>query len=187
MLPSGVLAKHGYTTKWGFFSGVCSGSGRLPFEKSTDAIADAVVAVKADISSTDREIASIEDLTSPINDGTSVWVNRYIEDDYEYRWVNAKLHDFSTDSTSYSYPISRCSYTTINALYSRRANLTAPITESINAYTDAWKMHTVQEWARYLNRKFAHTLASENTSRKNWIVWQKDRIAKWAPAPLTPR
>lgn len=31
-LPAGVLAKHGYTVKWGFFSGTCAGSGQRPLE-----------------------------------------------------------------------------------------------------------------------------------------------------------
>lgn len=41
-LPGGVLAKHGYTTRWGFFSGICQGAGNLPFEQSADLIAEAV-------------------------------------------------------------------------------------------------------------------------------------------------
>lgn len=38
MLPAGVLAKHGYTTQWGFFSGVCQGAGHLPFEQDISLI-----------------------------------------------------------------------------------------------------------------------------------------------------
>lgn len=37
-LPGGVLSKHGYTTRWGFFEKVCPGSGHLPFEVSADMI-----------------------------------------------------------------------------------------------------------------------------------------------------
>jgi hypothetical protein len=33
-LPSGVLAQHGYQIHWHQFSGICKGSGHLPFEKS---------------------------------------------------------------------------------------------------------------------------------------------------------
>ena len=41
-LPGGRLAKHGYTTRWGFFSGVCRGSGERPFETHTDVIDAAI-------------------------------------------------------------------------------------------------------------------------------------------------
>ena len=35
-LPGGRLASHGYTIRWGFFAGVCSGSHQLPLEESCD-------------------------------------------------------------------------------------------------------------------------------------------------------
>lgn len=31
-----LIAKHGYTTRWGYFAGTCSGSGRQPLELATD-------------------------------------------------------------------------------------------------------------------------------------------------------
>lgn len=188
MLPSGVLSKHGYTTKWGFFSGVCSGSGRLPFEQSTDAIADATVAVKADINATEVEIAGYEDLSNPVNNGNNVWAQIYAN--REYQWVKVVLHDFVIDSTTYSTPLSKCHFSTISPVYGAFRNgsgQSATVTERIDAHNDAWGMHTLPEWARYLNRKFAKTLSRKNESRKGWLAWQKKRIAEWAPTPLTPR
>jgi hypothetical protein len=38
MLPGGKLSKHGYTKRWGFFSGVCSGADHLPFEQDISLI-----------------------------------------------------------------------------------------------------------------------------------------------------
>jgi hypothetical protein len=35
-LPGGKLAKHGYTTRWGFFSGVCTGAHHAPYEQSCE-------------------------------------------------------------------------------------------------------------------------------------------------------
>lgn len=35
-LPNGVLASHGYQIEWNQFHGICSGSGRAPFEQSKD-------------------------------------------------------------------------------------------------------------------------------------------------------
>ena len=33
---SGMVAKHGYTVDWGYFSGICQGSDEAPLEQSTD-------------------------------------------------------------------------------------------------------------------------------------------------------
>lgn len=41
-LPEGVLAKHGYNLRFGFFNGVCWGAGYRPFEQATDAIEKAI-------------------------------------------------------------------------------------------------------------------------------------------------
>lgn len=35
---SGKLAKHGYTTEYGFFNGTCQGSDKAPLENSTDCL-----------------------------------------------------------------------------------------------------------------------------------------------------
>lgn len=41
-LPGQRLSKHGYTTQWGFFSGVCTGADGQPFELSKDLIDAAI-------------------------------------------------------------------------------------------------------------------------------------------------
>jgi hypothetical protein len=41
-LKNGTLALHGYTTRWGFFSGTCSGSRGLPYEQSVDLIESSI-------------------------------------------------------------------------------------------------------------------------------------------------
>lgn len=45
-LPGGKLAKHGYTTRWGFFSGVCRGAGHLPYEQSCDMLRELLPTVR---------------------------------------------------------------------------------------------------------------------------------------------
>lgn len=188
MLPNGVLSKHGYTVQWGFFQGICPGSGRLPFEQSTDAIADAIANVKRQIVCTKASIAQVEDLSNPINDGSNVWVRIYTD---AYRWVKAKLHDFSVDSVTYSRPHAKCSFTTLESFYKRgygrNANEQAPITEKVEAYDAAWEMPTLQHWARFLNRKMAAQWASEVKQREGWVSWQNERVKNWKPEALTPR
>lgn len=190
LLPSGNLSKHGYTVRWGFFEGVCHGAHRLPFEQSTDAIADAIVAVERDIAATEAEIAEIEELTSAINDGTNVWVQIYDTGRYTtgYRWVKARLHDLVTDN-SYGCKHSKCQYTThAKFFHFHSRNEESPLTEQINAYSAAFELHTLADWARHLNRKYAKSvLAKANAGRREWLAWQRKRVAEWTPQPLTPR
>jgi|GEM_PF-3394692 len=190
LLPAGHLSKHGHTVRWGFFEGVCPGSGRLPFELSTDAIAEVVASVERDVAVTEGEIAAVEDLSNPVNDGGNVWVHVYDTSRHGgYRWVKARLHDLVTDATSYSRPLSKCQYTTHDKFHHFHSR-TEPnqIAERVEAYDDAWTMHTLPEWARYLNRKYAKAvLAKANPERRSWLAWQRKRVAEWKIEPLTPR
>src|SRR6185369_7276388 len=58
-LPGDVLSKHGYTTRWGFFSGTCPGSGYRPFEVAFDRIQLSIDNVKAQIAGIEREIVAM--------------------------------------------------------------------------------------------------------------------------------
>ena len=55
---SGRLAKHGYTTQWGFFSGTCSGSDGLPFERSHDLVDESIISATARAAANDAEAAA---------------------------------------------------------------------------------------------------------------------------------
>ena len=184
LLPEGVLSKHGYTVKWGFFSGVCSGSGRLPFEQSTDAIEAQVTAVKAQIVATKAEIAKIEDLADPVNDGSSVWAHVYAG--YGYQWVKSRLVDLSA-KVHETFKSSTCSYLLLAPIRGDR-DLRHLSPAKIEAYDDGLRLHTLPEWARFQNRKYAEAvLKKSNSQRDQWLSWQFERLLKWAPAPLTPR
>lgn len=65
-LPHGKLSKHGYTKKWGFFSGTCPGAEYLPFELSKDRIELAIVNVKNQVVALEEEITTLS--TSSIED-----------------------------------------------------------------------------------------------------------------------
>ncbi len=184
MLPEGRLAKHGYTVKWGFFSGVCPGSHGLPFEQSTDLIEAHSNAVANQIRANDREIAGYEDINAPANDGSSVWVQIYAA--YSYQWVKAKLVEFSIKDYG-TFKSASCSYLLLNRAYGDRDERHVKPTK-IEAYSESMNLMTIRDWARYQNRKYALAcLGKANADRAQWLAWQQERVAKWAPAPLIPR
>ena len=70
-LPNGVLASHGYQIEWNQFHGICSGSGRAPFEQSKDF-------AEAEIVRCTELLETHPALPQPIN---SDWRSRWNDDD----------------------------------------------------------------------------------------------------------
>lgn len=78
MLPGGLnnrplLSLHGYTTRWGFFNGVCPGSREVPYEQSCDLLPPRILAVEADIvrlSKWELEVRAAK---------TVVWVREWVK------------------------------------------------------------------------------------------------------------
>lgn len=52
----GLLANHGYTVDWGFFSGICRGSKHLPFEKDCSLVVKSITWAEARIAQIAEEI-----------------------------------------------------------------------------------------------------------------------------------
>lgn len=183
MLPNGVLSKHGYTTEWGFFSGICAGAEFLPFEQSTDQISAAMAKVESDIEATSKEIAELEDIFSNRNGGSEALVQIYVN---EYRWVKANL-EFSEKQydgwVGYS-----ARYTTVEKFRKRNYGAeTANYSAQIEAYSEAATMPALRHWVCFQNTKFAKTLRQTNSSRRSWLSWQKERLSNWSVKPLIPR
>ena len=70
---NGSLAKHGYTTKWGYFAGTCSGSDKSPLELETSHNVATVAAIRDWADAQDAKAAS---------DIKEVIVNVYVKGDY---------------------------------------------------------------------------------------------------------
>jgi len=184
-LPGGSLSKHGYTKRWGFFSGVCSGAGHLPFEVSKDQIAGAVAAVEAKIAEVSAEIAELENLDSSINGSGEAMSNEYLGNSV-YGWEKVRVIDFVVGeaySTGY-VPYRAKSKIIRKEGYGENAKAFQP--RDINAYSECFNLSSVRHWVWFLNCKYAKHLRSQNSARRDWVNWQQNRMANWAPKPLTP-
>lgn len=58
-LPGGVLAKHGYTVRDHWFQGTCMGTGRLPYEVSTDLIQDTIEWASAHADTIEKQVREL--------------------------------------------------------------------------------------------------------------------------------
>lgn len=85
-ITSGAIAKHGYTTRFGFFMGTCGGSDHLPLEVSRE-FADGMIITLGDY-------AKNEDARAKQLRAGKLTVAKITTDDYERRdgkWVRDRL------------------------------------------------------------------------------------------------
>lgn len=184
MLPGGVLSKHGYTVKWGFFSGVCAGAHQLPFEISKDAIAGVITSVEAQIKLVSAEIAELENLDSEINGKETAWLHVY--GTYTgYIWKTAKVVEFEGRNLYADEP----AHAPVMVYYAKTLVEGEPEAKpkKLETYDQSFNLSSVRHHVHYLNCKYAKHLRQQNSSRRDWVTWQQGRLANWAPKPLVER
>lgn len=162
-LPAGVLAKHGYTTRWGFFSGTCPGSGYRPFETHTDLI----LKFSQDAARDGAALAGQAQALRVTATSPRAWHHQYVAATWQvrrssYRWVEVDLlvdglgHvAFTLDGKTQT--ASRCGY----------------------GYGG-----DVLTVATTMNANKANALDVDAAKRFEYVAWQRDRIAAWTPQPL---
>lgn len=176
-LPAGVLAKHGYTTKWGFFTGTCAGSGSRPYEEAYDLIERFIS--NAETRKQGMQAFS-ERLTAPPAEGTTkAYYNVYRKGNmYKragYEWMEVEL-TFTVHTSSDSEWMS-VQYTHPDSARLERLDLYSAIPHG-----------TLDPLAfvAHLNAKRAAALVNDIAEIDRYIAWQEKRITEWKPAPLIP-
>lgn len=179
-LPNGRLSQHGYTTRWGFFEGVCYGSKHLPFELSCDLIQDSI--------STQRKIAAekrakaAEYRAAPWGeDHATVWLRVYdaARDTRHvkagYIWVEATITaetKTSKHDEGYSWLEFSSSYEIRGRAHKERVEAYGVEGERTLANVLAY---TADKWAKHLEQNAA--------SREEYADWQANRIKNWKAEP----
>lgn len=168
-LPSGRLSLHGYTTKWGFFSGTCPGSGFSPFEESKDLIEGAIAYAKNKAAILQAQVdellkpAQSPHATCYVYRGTSECRGR---EKPGYEWVTGPIEKREP----------RYGFTFV------------VIAEDGREYYVASEGQRNSELlaATYNNRRYAKALTAQISQLEEYISWQESRIQNWAPQPLMP-
>lgn len=175
-LPDGVLALHGYTVQWGFFSGQCPGSKHLPYEQSKDLIDGCIAGQLAAIERAQANAAALRDPAKTT--GETCWVNEYVtsrrgQSVYQWREVAiTKTPWTSDDGTVY---------------HSYRYTKQDGKLEKLNYVPFEIKddLHAVVLWAN--EKRAAQVFDREVQERKNYVAWLRQRAADWTLAPLVER
>lgn len=172
MLPGGRLAKHGYTKRWGFFSGTCFGSGNLPFEQDKTLIDHAIDRAISRRHAIQHEINVLKETIS-----TKAWMYLYFLSKGKiagyYRWQQVELQEVRDQwgvDIRYMDPADKeeVSLRTIAGL-------------PFEAKSDA------KVAAGHFNGKYVINLEKQLENIGDYIKWQQSRIANWIEKPLIPR
>lgn len=178
-LPDGRLSKHGYTTKWGFFSGVCSGAGYLPFERDISLIEDKIKWAQGDAARLRKQADDEREKTDP----EDVWYNMYFTANYDrrskrgYHWAKTRI--FITYPYPHAPDLGQLQYQHIGDDRPARA-------ERLDIYDDGYERGNLKSAAKVLNGRYADHLEREAKKRDEYAKWQQDRIKDWKPQPLKP-
>jgi len=170
-LPGDVLSIHGYTVKWGFFSGTCNGTHGKPFEVSTDLIEAAIVRATGLREAAIARAAELRAMTS-----TEGYVHEYVRNSanmkggsrYEWRTVEISMQPYDHAPT-----IARAVY----VIDGQQKDANVPHAHS----------QTAESVAAYLRNTYAHAMFDTRAaSLQEYIEWQTARVKNWQPAECKP-
>jgi len=161
--PSGVLSKHGYTVGWGYFSGICRGSGSPPFEVDRSLIDDAIRGAKAHQATLVEHIAELRANKEPARTHVRYYSKRTYS--HESAWV-----DTST-------------------LYEERGVWLVQVTDRTGEHTATlqcgYSRKTRSEAAYAANvRQADYEEGGDLRGITDYIAWQTHRLSSWRIQPL---
>lgn len=173
-LPDGRLAKHGYVVAgYGFFNGVCMGSGHKPLEQDKTIVErsivwaqDMIVKVKADIDKVGAEKGF-----------HFAWYHSYIQ----ASWKNRRSR----------YVWEYCPVAVVGLKYAHRdeyyrEGYVYTSEGAIPASRHSIHAKTTQELCDALNAKYIESRQRDIKELERYIADQKYRIKTWHAQPLIP-
>lgn len=176
------LAKHGYTTRWGFFAGTCSGSDEKPFELSAGLIFAAIEKAL-------KEANELRDASFHLrnNDtGNKAWIHEYVPAYFigggksvksTYKWVQVELQEevkpYRDGSGSYSV-----------FWYHKVDGKGTTTRKDLDGYGHS---KSFAEAVKYLNSFRAQWQDTRESQLRVYAQWQTDRVRDWKEQPLLER
>jgi hypothetical protein len=160
---TGGLAQHGYTTKWGFFSGTCSGSNWKPIEVSSKLIEVCIEEAIEHHAKLSEDADKVEAGTA----GKFVYIKMRNYDGSPDFWVRM-VADHGDEIEVESTP-----------RYRGRFNSETNVRE--NPRFAKRRVHSY-----FGNEKYVRYLRSRAQEVDQYLAWQRDRLANWTPGELEP-
>lgn len=165
-LPGGVLAKHGYDVRFGFFNGVCRGSGNLPFEQSKEMIDESIKWAKHERANLmlKRALALAVDPAST----NKTWCNVYHLELSSRARGAVYLWHFGE-----MVQVGESEFHHVFKYYD-------------GLKSDRTKPGKLADKVREGYRSYAESLVKRISQLDEYIAYQQGRIKNWVPAELAP-
>lgn len=181
-LPSGKLSKHGYTKQWGFFEGVCSGAGHLPFEQSTDLIEGIIKSVRASMWALEGEKLELLAMTDCMVH--LKWHDKR-KGESIYHWSKAPLDTMSLGGwTGNQLKSSHTEQYYVR--YGRETFVSKYIHCGLEKDYDSARP-TMEELIKGANKHYVDTVINKQLKQmSDYLDWQEERVRNWKEQPLTP-
>lgn len=175
-LPGSVLSKHGYTTKWGFFEGICAGTGFPPFEESCALVETFIRSAQQ---KRDHLLSLQEKLRVPTTSNVG-WKHVYrtwgrLSGTYYWTEVRVVMHvkpfaDGTGEHKEFTYEMLEGT---------ERPHF--PRLDFYGKYPQS-----EAEAATLMNATRADALNADIRNIDQYIQWQTERVQTWTPQSLLP-
>jgi hypothetical protein len=194
-LPSGRLAKHGYTVRGGFFSGICRGAGYLPIEVSCDQVVRYIAEAMQELETvTEYQKKLWQPATEP-----TAWIRlyrshreatAYQRSGYEWHQVVVSIEDRPYEHTTGS-----------RLVYSYTSPISGKVSEvhyGVQRYDAEFRakerlleeplilQDILMEQVTKMNREYVKAKRYLISDLQRYIDWQRERVRTWQPAELLP-
>lgn len=166
-LPNGKLAKHGYTKRWGFFTGTCTGSGEFPYEISCQKVIESISTAEK-VKNT--YIAKAFELSQP---------EQIPDEKIEFLW------DFKVKGLWGDKKTTKATF-----IHDKGSWFIAPTENSdlVRIYAVSVGIYgktKLELWNSYREREAKKALR-EVANLKEYITFQTERVKEWKPSALIP-
>lgn len=134
---TGLLAKHGYDVKFGFFNGTCKGAHHQPLQVSKDLIATVIESVKT-------QVIGLKSLASKVSLSTSPNVSRRVY--RNYKWVVEDFEVREDNSDIWNRDTHKCTIAeAIKAYNDKRLSSINREISQLEGYID-WQTQRLANW-----------------------------------------
>jgi hypothetical protein len=166
-INGGTVAKHGYTVRWGFFEGVCTGSKDEPLQVSCELVKKSIVWAQ------DKKALVLKQIEA-LKADTSLVARREVFDrqNRKHVTVNCTFGQTLVTVREHSYWRVSCSFT-LNGV---DCTVQAAVYEGSTAAEAAAKARATE----------IQTLAARVASIESYIAFQQQVVDAWAPSELFP-
>lgn len=196
-VTTGLLAKHGYTKRWGFFSGTCPGSGALPYERSCLEIAPVIVHLEGTVARFCAHILTIRNMseTHPLRGKLSI--RRPLPPGhYSSTGSNAEVRevmgDFVADSPQPEGAEHIAGYVRTQFIpllpvtFATGIVVAAIDSRELTSRCGFYKERNPLQYAQACRMREIQALQTDLSRHEDYIKWLRERVLNWKLCELVP-